>query len=255
MVSFTIVLPVLNGMPWLPEAVQSVLAQREDVPVECIILDGGSTDGSREWLDGHAADVTTLVFQPDGGQTEALIRGFERATGEYLGWLNADDLFEPGALRRVAMEFESHPRAVALAGLCRMVDAKGQETSIPALPPSGQLQDLLRYPYNLPQPATFFHRSAYGRVGGLDPTLDLAMDVDLWMKLAALAPIHLVSDQVLAQARIHPRAKSVSRSYECLREVFQVRRRHGLPITSRAWWYHLTHGYVTWFMKLKWLGR
>lgn len=82
---FTIVTPVFNGMPWLPEAIESVLSQGE-TSVELIVLDGGSTDGSREWLLSNVKDMARLVFEPDRGQTDALIRGLSQASGAYLGW-------------------------------------------------------------------------------------------------------------------------------------------------------------------------
>lgn len=194
---FTIVTPVFNGMPWLPEAMASVSIQRHDVEVEHIVLDGGSTDGSREWLKENAGDSAILVFEPDRGQTDALIRGLGRASGDVLGWLNANDLLEPGALALVAQAFAEHPDAVAVAGTARVIDADGTEVGMLELPPASSLSALLAHPMNLVQPFTFFVREACRRVDGLNPDLNYAMDVDLWLKLARVGRIVLRPDAVL----------------------------------------------------------
>lgn len=226
--SVTIVMPVLDGMPWLPEAVESVLSQG----AELIVLDPGSTDGSRDWLRAHASDAT-LIFEPDDGQTDALDRGLRLATGDVLGWLNADDVLEPDALAVVEQAFYDAPDAIAVSGRCSWIDERGEVTgAIPAVP-DGSLAGLLACPWNLPQPATFFQRSAYGSVGGLDTRYEMAMDVDLWMRLAGLSPIVLLPE-TLARFRVHPAAKSQSGSALAAREDFAIRRKYGMR-PGRLW--------------------
>ena len=123
---FSIVTPVFNGMPWLEEAVASIEDQRVHVDVEHLVLDGGSTDGTREWLRARTDANRRDVFERDTGQTDALIRGFELATGDVFGWLNADDLLEPGALAIVARAFEEHPTAVLVSGASHVIDPDGR---------------------------------------------------------------------------------------------------------------------------------
>jgi GT2 family glycosyltransferase len=213
---FTIVTPVFNGMPWLPDAVASVAAQRRDVDVEHLILDGGSTDGSREW----------------------------RASGEVLGWLNSDDLLEPGALGLVRDAFNGAPSAAVVAGGCLLIDPQSRVTGSIPVPPVRTFAELLRYPTNLPQPATFFRAAAYRRVGGLDRRYDLAMDVDLWLRLAREGGIVTLRMATLARFRIHPSAKSVVGAVAATREDLAARRRQGLPLWSPAGRYLLVHGYL-----------
>jgi glycosyltransferase involved in cell wall biosynthesis len=232
-INFTIVTPVFNGMPWLPEAINSVLSQRREADTELIVLDAGSTDGSREWLEREVGRDATLVFEPDTGQTDALIRGFQQARGLILGWLNADDLLEPRALATVADEIRASRSTVAVSGRCLWIDESGDVTGTIPTPPSSSLRGLLATPYNLPQPATFFRRDAYERVGGLDPRLTMAMDVDLWMKLAKLGEVRL-TDRTLARFRIHEAAKSQAGAVTAVREDWAVRRRHGMPLLSSA---------------------
>lgn len=231
--SVTIAMPVLNGMPWIPEAVASVVSQ-EDADVELIILDGGSRDGTREWLAGHAPARARVVLDPDRGQSDAIAKGLAMAKGAVLGWLNADDLLESGALARVLDAFAEHPNASMVSGACWTIDADGVVTGRIEPPPDGSRSGLLRCPRNLAQPATFFSADAYRRTTGLDLRLQYAMDVDLWMKLARLGPAVLLRDEVLASFRIHDAAKSTRSATAMVREDLRVRLRHGMPVASRA---------------------
>ena len=230
----TIVTPVFNGLPWLPECIDSVAQQRADVDVEHLVYDGGSTDGSAEWLREHASLGYEATIGPDGGQTDALVKGFERATGEVFGWLNADDVLEPGALKRVVDVFATDPRLAMVVGVCLVIDSAG--IVIGAMPPPrvATLSGLLRLPDNPAQPATFFSAQAYRSGGGLDRRYDLAMDIDLWLKLAAVGPIKTIGTEVLARYREHPHAKSIARSPASARQSFAIRRKHGTPLRSAA---------------------
>jgi len=249
MMRFSIVTPVRNGMPWLPETVESVARQLPDVEVEHIVLDGGSTDGSREWLRDHSGKHVRLIFEPDDGQTDALVKGFARAGGDIFGWLNADDVLEPGALRRVAQEFEAHPNAALVSGSALLIGPNGAIVGAIPTPPANNLEELLAYPFNLAQPSTFFLGALYRTAGGLDRGFDLAMDVDLWMRLAALGTIATLPEVTLSRFRIHPGAKSVIRATAAVREDLAIRRRHGMPLRSRA---GLTLLAVAYVRPIKW---
>jgi glycosyltransferase involved in cell wall biosynthesis len=242
---FSIVTPVFNGMPWLPECVESVAAQRADVEVEHLVLDGGSTDGSREWLRDHAAHGCVAVFEPDAGQTDALVKGFERATGDVFGWLNADDLLEAGALARVATMFEAEPDLVLVGGCCLLIDGGGAFRGLIGTPPASDLHGLLTHIDNPPQPATFFRAEAYRRAGGLDRRYDLAMDVDLWLKLARLGRFAFLPRTILARFRVHDDAKSVRAQGRAIRQDLSIRRRNGLSLRSEAAAHELYRIYVS----------
>jgi glycosyltransferase involved in cell wall biosynthesis len=140
MMQFSIVTPVRNGMPWLPEAMESVARQLLDVEVEHIVVDGGSTDGSREWLRDHSGKHVRLIFEPDDGQTDALIKGFASAGGDIFGWLNADDVLELGALRRVAAEFEAHPKVALVSGSALLIGPNGAIVGAIPTPPVSKLE-------------------------------------------------------------------------------------------------------------------
>jgi glycosyltransferase involved in cell wall biosynthesis len=242
---FSIVTPVFNGMRWLPECVESVAAQRADVDIEHLVLDGGSTDGSRDWLRDNAALGYTTVFEPDKGQTDALIKGFARATGDVFGWLNADDLLEAGALRQVASVFEADPDLVLVGGCCVLIDKAGSFEGLIGTPPASDFRGLLTHIDNPPQPATFFRADAYRRAGGLDPAYDLAMDVDLWFKIARLGKVSFLPRTILARFRIHDSAKSVHAQGRAIRQDLSIRRRNGLTLRSEAAAHELYRIYVS----------
>jgi glycosyltransferase involved in cell wall biosynthesis len=228
----TVVTPVYNGMPWLPECIASVAEQRGDVEVEHLVYDGGSTDGSAEWLREHTFLGYKAIIGPDGGQTDALAKGFSRATGEVFGWLNADDVLEPGALKRVVDVFTADPSLAMVVGACLVIDSRGVVTGAIPAPPVATLAGLLCLPGNPAQPATFFSAWAYRRGGDLDRRYDLAMDMDLWLKLAKVGPIQTLSTEVLARFRVHPSAKTSVAAGAAARQDLRIRRRHGMPLRS-----------------------
>lgn len=223
-------MPVLNGMPWLPEAVASI--RNQPGPVELIVCDGGSEDGSREWLTDHSDRDTHLIFEPDSGQSAAISRGLHGARGEIVGWLNADDRFTDDAFGVIRAALLAHPDAPLVSGGCELIDEGGAVIGRIPLPPNGSHRALLEHPTNLAQPATLFRRAAYEATGGLDPALHYAMDVDLWLKLTRLGDAVLLEADTLAQFRIHPAAKTTRAATAMIREDLQVRLRHGLPLVS-----------------------
>lgn len=233
---FSIVTPVMNGMPWLPGAIASVARQRSDsgVEVEHLVLDGGSTDGSREWLVAHPEHDCRLIFEPDTGQTGALARGFDLASGELFGWLNADDLLEPGALGRARDVFAMHPETVMMSGACLFIDAENQIVGVMLTPRRPSFAGLVSERMNPPQPSTFFRADAYRQAGGLDRNFNLAMDVDLWLRLARQGSYAVLPGEVLARYRIHASAKSERFAAASAREDLRARRRQGMTWRSQA---------------------
>ena len=229
----SVVMPVLNGLTWIADAIASVMDQ-EGVDGELIVLDGGSTDGTREWLETHAPAPIQVVLGRDRGQADAIAKGLDMAHGSILGWLNADDLLQPGALKTVLAAFSEHPDAALVSGACWVIDGRGDVSGRIDPPPEGTLHGLLRYPRNLAQPATFFSAAAYRRTAGIDTRLRYAMDVDLWLKLAHVGEVVLLRDQVLASFRIHEASKSAQEDPAQVREDLKVRLRQGMPILSEA---------------------
>jgi glycosyltransferase involved in cell wall biosynthesis len=240
----TVVTPVYNGMPWLPESIRSVAQQRRSVDVEHLVYDGGSTDGSAEWLRENSSLGYEAIIGPDEGQTDALAKGFSKATGEIFAWLNADDMLEPGALQRVVDVFTADPGLAMVTAACLQIDSQGAIIGAIPAPRVATFMGLLCLPAVPAQPATFFSAQAYRLAGGLDRQYDLAMDLDLWLKLAKAGPIQTLPTEVLARFRVHPKAKTAVAAAATARQDLRIRRRHGAPLRSRAAVLMIRLGYV-----------
>jgi glycosyltransferase involved in cell wall biosynthesis len=219
-----VVTPSLNHARFLAEALASVRAQ-DHARLEHIVVDGGSVDGTTEVL---AALGTTVrwVSEADGGQAAAVNKGFRMSSGEILGWLNADDLYEPGAVSAAVACFEAHPEVALVYGDATFVDADGVE-----LGPCSQVRpfsysDLVHVGDFVAQPAAFFRRAAFEAVAGLDETLQWAMDYDLWMNLAARFPVAYLR-RPLARYRWTGENKTAHGGLARLKELETVGRRHG----------------------------
>jgi glycosyltransferase involved in cell wall biosynthesis len=216
---------------YLEQTMRSVLDQ--DYPaLEYLVIDGASRDGSVEIIRRHAHALAYWVSEPDGGQTQALIKGFARARGEICGWLCSDDLLLPGALRTVGEFFAAHPKVAALYGDALWIDAEGR-----FLRPKREIdfnRFVLLYDHNyIPQPSMFWRRSLYEAVGGLDERFELAMDADLWERFSARTRIaHLPA--YLSCMRYYADQKTRARRDDALRENALIRAREPLPMRGSA---------------------
>jgi glycosyltransferase involved in cell wall biosynthesis len=202
----SIVMPSLNQGPFIEEAIRSVLLQSYP-GLELIVVDGGSTDDSVETIRAYAPWLASWMSEVDDGPADALNKGFTQATGEILGFLNADDFLLPGCLARVADEFLTRPGADVVSGHGFMAKASSElGTRI-----FSDRWDFTRFVHGaciLVQPATFFRRAAFQRVGGFHSESGTAWDAQLWADMAlAGATFHAV-DEPLAVHRIH--AASIS---------------------------------------------
>jgi glycosyltransferase involved in cell wall biosynthesis len=199
----SIVTPCLNPGARLERCLASVAAQTHG-EVEHIVVDAGSTDGTLEVLE--AAGVT-FVSEPDGGQTEAINKGFRLARGELLGWLNADDVLLPRTAETVVAAVQSDPAAGWAYGDC-IVEA-GRRRYV-ARPPSRLVRGTLDAGNVIAQPGAFVARSALERVGDLDESLTLAMDYDLWLRLLDAGVPAVYVREPLAVFEVHGDSKTGS---------------------------------------------
>lgn len=220
----SIVTPSYNQARFLEEAIQSVLEQ--DYPrVEYLIVDGGSTDGSLEIIQRYAEHLAWWVSEPDRGQTEAINKGFARATGEIYAWLNSDDAYLPGAISEAVDFLLSHPEVGMVYGDANLVDEEGRVMGrFPAR--QTDYRRLRRGSVHIPQQASFFRASLWRQVGPLDTDLYFAMDYDLWVRLARVASLRY-HPRLWANFRLHGGAKSVFADDRCWPEMLRVHRREG----------------------------
>jgi glycosyltransferase involved in cell wall biosynthesis len=116
-----------NQHAYLQEAIDSVLSQQY-LNLEYIVVDPGSTDGSRELIESYGEKIAAMIFEPDRGAADGLNRAFEKATGDVFGFLNADDILYPGSLQRVASFFQAHPDCDMAMGNGYKIDGQGRKT-------------------------------------------------------------------------------------------------------------------------------
>lgn len=220
----SLVTPSYNAAAYLGAAIESVLGQ--DYPnIEYLVMDGGSTDGTVQLLKGYGGKLQ-WVSEKDGGQADAIARGLERTTGSIIGWLNADDLLKPGAVRNAVETFLAHPEAALIYGNGDFIDAAGDAIGPCTVVEPYSRHRLLNYGDYIIQPAAFFTREAYQAVGGLDRSLNWAMDWDLWIRLAERYQVLHVESE-LASYRWLGSNKTAEGGVDRLREVERVARRYG----------------------------
>ena len=204
-VRISIVTPSFNQAGFLEETLRSVISQREYIH-EYFVIDGGSTDGSVEIVQQHAADIDYWVSQRDSGQSDAIHKGFSRATGDYLFWLNSDDVLLPGALAKVRTALDLHPEWDALTGWHVRMDERSRVISAHRIPGESP-RAARRGVHHVIQQTCFFRKSLYERLGGLDLSLHCVMDTDLWCRMFDVGATWGHIPQYLAGFRQHPAAK------------------------------------------------
>ncbi len=221
----TVVTPSYNQEQFIEYTLRSVLNQ-EYPNLEYIVIDGASTDGSVDIIRRYAGHLAYWVSEPDEGQTDALIKGFSRATGNIFCYLNSDDLFEPGTLREVAKFFLEHRKARAVYGDSIWIDVEGRPIKPKKEHPFNRFIWLYDYDF-IPQPSTFWRRDIYEKVGGLDPAFQLAMDADLFIRFAEVAPICHVP-RIWSRMRLYPEQKNQRLRAQSNQEDLIIRRRYGV---------------------------
>lgn len=219
----SVVTPCFNHARFLEATLRSVWNQ--DCPnLDHIVIDGGSTDGSLNIIRRYSERLAYWVSEPDRGHIDAYIKGFDRATGDIMCWLNSDDLFEPWTLREVAQFFIDNSQARVVYGDATWIDIDGK----PIKPKKEHAFNrfIWTYDYNfIPQPSTFWRRDLYEEVGGLNPRFQLAMDADLWIRFADVTRIHHVR-RPWSRMRLHPLNINRVRRAESDREDLIIRRRY-----------------------------
>lgn len=234
----SIVMPCFQQKAFLEEAVRSVLDQR-GVTAEIIVMDPGSTDGSRELLQAlkkEYGERLVLHFAPDEGQSDAINKGMAMARGNVLGWLNSDDRLLPGSLRIATQLDRKEP--CWLYGRGGIIDEQGNPISRPIVWYKNwrgrkfSIYKLLTEDF-IPQMATFWNRALWDKAGGLDKERQLDMDYDLFLRFAMItAPT--VSTEYLGDFRVHRNTKSSQQTAAHLKAAMLTARNHSLSLGPRG---------------------
>jgi glycosyltransferase involved in cell wall biosynthesis len=220
----SIVTPSYNQAPYIEETIRSVLAQ-DTSQIEYLIVDGGSTDGTVEIIKKYEDKITWWASETDRGQTDAINKGFARAKGEILAWLNSDDTYEPGAVAAAVKYLQDHPSVGMVYGDCNYINESG--AVIGRFHSAQTDYRLLRRGYtHIPQQTMFFRVELWKQLGPLDPSFYFAMDYDLWTRIARRTEIRYVP-QTWANFRLHTSGKSIIADDRCWPEMLRVHYRDG----------------------------
>jgi glycosyltransferase involved in cell wall biosynthesis len=207
-VRLSIITPSFNQGPYLERTLRSVLDQQYP-DLEYFVVDGGSTDGSVEILERYSDQLAWWVSEPDRGQTHALNKGLERATGDLVAYINSDDYYLAGAFAAAVGQLETSA-ASWVVGACRFEDSTAPERShvwTPAAPPRSRPAWLLA-PWSVPQPSSFWRRELFDRHGFFREDLHYAFDTEHMLRLALAGELPAMTDAELAVRFLHEEAKS-----------------------------------------------
>ena len=223
----TVVTPAYHMARFIGATIESVIGQ--DYPnIEYIIMDGGSTDGTLDVIRRYEhLTLPNVAFRwfsgPDAGTADAINKGFARAQGSVVAYLNADDTYTSGAIRSAVQALVANPAAQAVYGEANWV---GEDGAVLGRYPTKVFDPaLLPMECFICQPASFIRREALSLVGALDASLHYAYDYEFWMRLARGHSLVKVN-QVLATSRMHSRSKTFLHRRGVLRENIAVLKRH-----------------------------
>lgn len=227
----SIVTPSLNQGQFIEETIRSVLLQGYP-NLEYIIIDGGSSDGSIETIMKYEKWLAYWISEPDHGQSHAIKKGFSKATGDVLGWLNSDDIYQKNAFKQICSTYKSNPGNIIAGNVIDFDNETGKETIIYQRKITlDSMVKFWEFEYSWHQPGIFFPRSIYEKVGGTDETLHFYMDHDLLCRLLQFCEVIYIEDSV-ACFRLHEASKTCSIADYMLEELSLVSKRYWPLIAS-----------------------
>lgn len=239
----TVAVPSFNQGRFLDDALTSIFEQ--DVPIEVFLMDGGSTDKTRDVIEKWKNRLSGWRCYPDDGQAAAINEGVALGSAPYVCWLNSDDLFLAGGLRKLVNALEGAPEAPAAYGRAwNLVDETGMSYPV-WVEEFSQRRLALRCIVS--QPATLIRRSAWEAVGGTDENLHMVMDYDLWWRLYKYqGALHFLNDFV-AVSREHDETKTKVQRRRHYREAIAIVRKHNGHVPLK-WW--IAQPYAVWYKSL-----
>ena len=228
----SIVTPSFNQGSYLEKTIRSVLQQGYP-NLEYIIIDGGSDDESVDIIKKYEHLLTCWVSEKDQGQSHAVNKGLAKTDGELLGWLNSDDYYMPGALFKLAKAYLDAPSHGAFYGQGHIINEQKKIMYTPDLVQVTResLFEWMRGK-NFMQPSCLFTRAAWKNCGPLDENIHIALDVDLWFKIADKYAFQQIDD-LLSVALAHPGAKTTAFQKHMLVDLSFVFLKHGGEIQAR----------------------
>jgi glycosyltransferase involved in cell wall biosynthesis len=217
----SIVTPSLNQGQYIEETIRSVLLQGYP-DLEYIVIDGGSTDGSLDIIRKYDSWLSQWESKPDRGQSHAINRGLEIATGSLANWINSDDILLEGSLGELAVAYHCSPGSMIVGAGLDHEEASGKEILLS--PRQITVQSIIRFWegwFDWLQPSIFFPRSKFLQIGKLDESLHFSMDIDLYCRLMTTVSITHIS-KAISRFRRHGKAKTRSGYHDMMLEHIKV---------------------------------
>ncbi|HLL90904.1 MAG TPA: glycosyltransferase [Tepidisphaeraceae bacterium] len=226
----SVVTPSYNQGQYLEQTICSVLDQGYP-NLEYVVVDGGSTDSSLAVIRKYERHLAWWVSEKDGGQTQAINKGFAHCTGDIYGFINSDDLLCPGTLQVVADAFQ-HKGARWAVGWATYFDDEGLDWPYVIGPMGDPLDWFTGNP--VPQQSTFWAGDVHRELGGLDESYQYAFDYEWWMRLRFKADLRpYVVRRQLAKFRLHPASKTVSQNVQFDPEDARIRTTYAPYLTAK----------------------
>jgi len=225
---FSIVVPSYNQAPYLAETLDSLVNQNYS-GLEILVFDGGSTDGSQDVIRRYEDHLAYWHSESDGGQASAVRRGFERATGDWLGFLNSDDVLLPGALYAVAA-MAKRSGGDWITGHCMRFAHDGPAPTMEVQVPRHLANLVAVCPYS--QPSTFWTRSALERVGGYPTDCRYSHDWNFWLELSFAGYRPRLLNRYLSGFRVHSTSATVAQQTVIQQEDTMLRDRYATRLTG-----------------------
>jgi len=200
---FDIVTPSLNQFRYIQETIDSVLKQEgPGVEVFYYVLDGGSTDGSADFIRSCESNIAYWRSGKDGGQAAAVAEGLEMGDGEIVAWIGSGSMYPRRCFQKVAYYFLCHPEVDAIYGDCFLIDRFSRPVGLTNHIPVSW-QDLFETLYRIDKGTTFVRRRIYEKVGGIAPSLSGAMNYDFWLRLFHVGRVRYFPE-ILGIQRVFP---------------------------------------------------
>lgn len=217
----TLITPSLNQAQYLEATIQSVLSQNYP-NLEYIIVDGGSTDGSVDIIRKYEQHLAWWVSEPDRGQSHAINKGLERATGEIFNWVNSDDLLAPGALHEVAAAFSNAPEIDIVCGHYTAFDKQNVYPNM-RMRIYPEIEKTIVFGHVSPC-SMYYRLSILSKLGTFDESLHYCMDLEMWYRYLELFGTNKFRfiDENLAFFRHHPESKTINSSRQFSIERFNL---------------------------------
>lgn len=183
----SIVTPSYNQGQFIERTILSVLSQGYP-NLEYFVIDGGSTDGSLEIIKNYHQQITYWESVPDRGQAHAINKGWRRAAGDIIAWINSDDYYLPGAFEKIASAYQKNPNAIGFIGICEFADAEGNIIGKGSKPIPFDLESILSGGDIPGQPSVFLSRKVLNTIGYLNENFHYIMDWEYWLRMAEKYP-------------------------------------------------------------------